>query len=81
MRCARSRHAETRAPYNVRMSEPAFNWKKPAGRALELALNRALALDEDTRAALPALDGQRVALTVASPPLALQQTQPTAAQA
>ena len=54
------------------MSEPAFNWKKPAGRALELALNRALALDEDTRAALPALDGQRVSLTVASPPLALQ---------
>ena len=29
-----------------------FNWKVPAGRALEAALNRALALDEDTRARL-----------------------------
>lgn len=54
------------------MTEPAFNWKQPAGRALELALNRALALDEDTRAGLRALEGQRVALTLASPPLALQ---------
>ena len=54
------------------MTEPAFNWKQPAGRALELALNRALALDKDTRAALRALEGQRVALTLASPPLALQ---------
>lgn len=54
------------------MTEPAFNWKQPAGRALELALNQALALDEDTRAGLRALQGQRVALTLASPPLALQ---------
>ena len=54
------------------MTDAPFNWKQPAGRALELALNRALALDEDTRAALQALDGQRVALTLASPPLALQ---------
>ena len=54
------------------MTEPAFNWKQPAGRALELALNRALALDEDTRQGLRALEGQRVALTLASPPLALQ---------
>ena len=54
------------------MTEPAFNWKHPAGRALELALNRALALDEDTRAGLRALDGQRIALTLAAPPLALQ---------
>ena len=49
-----------------------FNWKQPAGRALELALNRALALDADTRAGLAALDGQRVALTLMAPPLALQ---------
>ncbi len=49
-----------------------FNWKQPAGRALELALNRALALDADTRAGLAALDGQRVALTLQTPPLALQ---------
>jgi ubiquinone biosynthesis protein UbiJ len=54
------------------MTESVFNWKQPAGRALELALNRALALDEDTRAGLRALEGQRVALTLASPPLALQ---------
>lgn len=54
------------------MTEPAFNWKQPAGRALELALNHALALDEDTRGGLRALEGQRVALTLASPPLALQ---------
>jgi len=49
-----------------------FNWKIPAGRALEAALNRALALDADTRVALRALDGRNVALTLASPPLALQ---------
>ena len=51
-----------------------FNWKVPAGRALELALNRALALDADTRAELAALDGRRVALTLDSPPLALAVT-------
>jgi ubiquinone biosynthesis protein UbiJ len=49
-----------------------FNWKVPAGRALEAALNRALALDADTRDSLRALDGRRVALTLASPPLALE---------
>ena len=54
------------------MTEAPFNWKQPAGKALEFALNRALALDEDTRAALRGLDGQRVALHLASPPLALQ---------
>lgn len=64
-----------------------FNWKVPAGLALETALNRALALDPDTREALRALDGQRIELTLQSstkqpstnqpptnarPPLALQ---------
>ena len=54
-----------------------FNWKVPAGRALEAALNRALALDPDTRAGLATLEGQRVALQLESkagslPPLALQ---------
>lgn len=54
-----------------------FNWKVPVGRALEAALNRALALDPETRAGLSALDGQRVALQLESrsgalPPLALQ---------
>lgn len=46
--------------------------KPLAGRALEVALNRALALDPDTRTALVALDGQRIALTLESPALAMQ---------
>lgn len=54
------------------MSDNAFNWKQPAGRALEAALNRAVALDPDTQAALAPLDGQRVALRLTSPPLAMQ---------
>jgi len=48
-----------------------FNWKPHAGRVLEAALNRALALDEETRTALKPLDGRRVALQVESPPLAI----------
>ena len=59
-------------PYNACMSPSPFNWKQPAGQALEAALNRALALDADMRAALPALDGQRVALQLSAPPLALE---------
>lgn len=51
-----------------------FNWKVPAGRALQLALNRALALDEDTRAALATLQGRQVQLHMQSPPLALAIT-------
>ena len=54
------------------MSQSPFNWKQPAGKALEAALNHALALDAETRAALRGLDGQRVALQLTSPPLALQ---------
>ena len=54
------------------MSELPFNWKQPAGKALEAALNRALALDAETQAALRGLDGQCVAVTLTSPPLALQ---------
>lgn len=46
--------------------------KPVAGRALEQALNRALAMDPDTRDALASLDGRSVALHVAAPPLALQ---------
>lgn len=38
---------------------------------LETALNRALALDEDTRAGLVALDGQRLQLHIEAPPLAM----------
>lgn len=54
------------------MPAPLPNWKVPAGRALESALNRALSLDPETRDALARLDGRRVALRVAQPPLALQ---------
>ncbi len=63
-----------RRPYNAAMSPTPFNWKVPAGRALEAALNHMLALDPDTRAALRTLDGRRVALQVDAPPLALQVT-------
>jgi len=49
-----------------------LNWRTHAGRALEAALNRALALDPDTRAGLRALDGRKVALAVEAPPVALQ---------
>jgi len=56
-----------------RMPASPFKFIKPlAGRALETALNRALALDPDTRAALAPLDGRRIALTLESPALALQ---------
>ena len=50
---------------------PLSGLKPLAGRALESALNRALALDDDTRQALSRLDGRRVALHLASPPLAM----------
>jgi len=57
------------------MSTPSLNFIKPlAGRALEVALNRALALDSETRAELEALNGQRIVLALESPPLALQIT-------
>jgi len=50
-----------------------FDALKPlAGRALEAALNRAIALDPDTRDALAPLAGRRIALTLESPPLALE---------
>ena len=54
------------------MASLPFNWKVPAGRALEAALNRAVALDPDTRDALVALDGRNVELALESPPLALR---------
>jgi len=51
---------------------PLSAFKPMAGRALELALNQALALDADTRAELAALDGRTLTLTLDAPPLALQ---------
>lgn len=53
-------------------ASPLDSLKPLAGRALEAALNRALALDPDTRESLRSLDGRQVALHIASPPLALQ---------
>ncbi len=47
-------------------------FKPIAGRALEGALNRLLALDPETRAALSALEGQRIRLTMEAPALALE---------
>lgn len=46
--------------------------KPLAGRTLEAALNRALALDPETRDGLRALDGRRVVVRIAAPALALQ---------
>ncbi len=57
------------------MANSPFDALKPlAGRALESALNRALALDPDTLHELKPLDGRQVALTLDAPPLALQVT-------
>ncbi|HEV2607017.1 MAG TPA: SCP2 sterol-binding domain-containing protein, partial [Xanthomonadaceae bacterium] len=56
-------------------SPSVFDAFKPiAGRALESALNRLLALDPDTRAALSRLEGHRIQLTMAAPSLAMELT-------
>ena len=50
-----------------------FDSLKPlAGRALEIALNRLLALDPDTQADLSRLEGRRIALALEAPALALE---------
>jgi len=50
-----------------------FDSLKPlAGRALEIALNRLLALDPDTQADLAKLDGRRIALALEAPAVALE---------
>src|SRR5207344_27383 len=50
-----------------------FDSLKPlAGRALEIALNRLLALDPDTRADLAKLEGRRISLALEAPALALE---------
>ncbi len=56
------------------MTASPFDWKPLAGRALEAALNRAVALDPDTRDALQPLDGRSVvlALDAAETPLAMR---------
>ncbi|NLA69272.1 MAG: SCP2 domain-containing protein [Gammaproteobacteria bacterium] len=55
----------------ARSPSPLSGLKPLAGRALESALNRALALDDDTREALARLHGRHLALHLASPPLAM----------
>lgn len=63
------------ASYNASMTDrrsPLDLLKPLAGRALESALNRALALDPDTRDSLRGLDGRRIVLRLANPPVALQ---------
>ena len=56
------------------MTDSPFDWKPVAGRALEAALNRAVALDPDTRDALQPLNGRSVvlALDAAESPLAMR---------
>ena len=55
------------------MSRSPFSSFKPlAGRALASALNRALALDPDTRQALAALDGRAISLRLDSPALGMR---------
>ncbi len=55
------------------MATSTFDSLKPlAGKALETALNRSLALDPDTRDALKSLDGRTITLAVEAPALALQ---------
>jgi ubiquinone biosynthesis protein UbiJ len=55
------------------MTTSPFDSLKPlAGRALEAALNRALALDPDTREALKPLDGRKIELSLEAPALALR---------
>src|SRR5512141_3147418 len=43
-----------------------------AGRALEIALNRLLALDPDTQADLRKLEGRRISLALEAPAIALE---------
>jgi ubiquinone biosynthesis protein UbiJ len=60
------------------MTDPAaspFDALKPlAGRALEQALNRIVALDPDTAGALERLGGRRIGLALEAPPVALDIT-------
>jgi ubiquinone biosynthesis protein UbiJ len=57
---------------NATPASPLDALKPVAGRVLEAALNRAIALDPETRDALRPLDGRRVELALQSPSLALQ---------
>lgn len=62
-----------RAMDSARLS-PFDAFKPLAGRALEAALNRVLALDPEAPAQLAKLDGRRIELALAAPPLKLAIT-------
>jgi ubiquinone biosynthesis protein UbiJ len=51
---------------------PLDSLKPLAGRTLEIALNRILALDPDTQADLAKLEGRRISLALEAPALALE---------
>lgn len=53
-------------------TSPLDRLKPIAGRALEAALNRALALDPDTQSALRGLDACRIEIRIETPSLALE---------
>jgi ubiquinone biosynthesis protein UbiJ len=54
-------------------SRTPFDLLKPlAGRTLEIALNRLVALDPDTRADLAKLEGRRISLALDAPAIALE---------
>lgn len=57
---------------NAPAASPLDALKPLAGRALELALNRLVALDPDTGTALARLDGRRIGLALEAPPVALE---------
>lgn len=59
---------------NARPASPFDALKPLAGRALETALNRVLALDPDSVAALGPLEGRRIGMALEAPPLALEVT-------
>jgi len=55
-------------------SSPLDSLKPLAGRALEIALGRLLALDPETGAKLAALEGKRIELALDAPPIAMAVT-------
>ena len=57
-----------------RAASPFDTLKPLAGRALEQALNRIVALDPDTAGALERLGGRRIGLALEAPPVALDIT-------
>lgn len=57
-----------------RAASPFDSLKPLAGRALEQALNRLVALDPDTTHALARLDGRRIGLALEAPPVAMDIT-------